>query len=406
MVGKAGRNDPCPCGSGKKYKKCCLMKEVQQKASQFKEENVKQKEQEKEEAKWERFWNNFENASYSEKLSAFTGYLESPSPEKEVVFDMLVTLLEEIRERKDYEAFNRLVERVRIKRPEIYAGDAAFYALFVVENMALAGEFNDLSRLLEPFAEDPNNLDEFFRVIETLMYHSQSGSLIQVMRRAYPKVMESAEILGYGKDEFAEFLGWLIIFQDLEANMNCEEIIRHVSEYWDLEKDRIQKLIVQLDGGLYKLSRERFLKGYSKRTEAARKILHLTVEFMGWLRGKGVNYSRALLARRVLVDYLLGERHLSRVETGGNLLLPIKATLDAHLARYLQPLSYSPYRVASLTEILPHYYSYLLHKGLIDEREFKGIEKMVSLKEDVLKYFMSNYRDEEVLRAIERSWKG
>ena len=25
---KIGRNDPCPCGSGKKYKKCCLLKEV------------------------------------------------------------------------------------------------------------------------------------------------------------------------------------------------------------------------------------------------------------------------------------------------------------------------------------------------------------------------------------------
>ena len=23
-----GRNDPCPCGSGKKYKKCCLGKSV------------------------------------------------------------------------------------------------------------------------------------------------------------------------------------------------------------------------------------------------------------------------------------------------------------------------------------------------------------------------------------------
>ncbi|MBQ4093042.1 MAG: SEC-C domain-containing protein, partial [Firmicutes bacterium] len=22
-----GRNDPCPCGSGKKYKKCCGMKQ-------------------------------------------------------------------------------------------------------------------------------------------------------------------------------------------------------------------------------------------------------------------------------------------------------------------------------------------------------------------------------------------
>jgi uncharacterized protein len=23
---KTGRNDPCPCGSGRKYKKCCLVK--------------------------------------------------------------------------------------------------------------------------------------------------------------------------------------------------------------------------------------------------------------------------------------------------------------------------------------------------------------------------------------------
>ena len=29
VSGKVGRNDPCPCGSGKKYKKCCLLKEQQ-----------------------------------------------------------------------------------------------------------------------------------------------------------------------------------------------------------------------------------------------------------------------------------------------------------------------------------------------------------------------------------------
>ena len=23
---KIGRNEPCPCGSGKKYKKCCILK--------------------------------------------------------------------------------------------------------------------------------------------------------------------------------------------------------------------------------------------------------------------------------------------------------------------------------------------------------------------------------------------
>ena len=26
MTHKTGRNEPCPCGSGKKYKKCCMQK--------------------------------------------------------------------------------------------------------------------------------------------------------------------------------------------------------------------------------------------------------------------------------------------------------------------------------------------------------------------------------------------
>ena len=30
-----GRNDPCPCGSGKKYKKCCLGKADQDTTSEF-----------------------------------------------------------------------------------------------------------------------------------------------------------------------------------------------------------------------------------------------------------------------------------------------------------------------------------------------------------------------------------
>lgn len=28
---KIGRNDPCPCGSGKKYKKCCMIKDEERK---------------------------------------------------------------------------------------------------------------------------------------------------------------------------------------------------------------------------------------------------------------------------------------------------------------------------------------------------------------------------------------
>jgi hypothetical protein len=27
MIGRPGRNEPCPCGSGRKYKQCCLEKD-------------------------------------------------------------------------------------------------------------------------------------------------------------------------------------------------------------------------------------------------------------------------------------------------------------------------------------------------------------------------------------------
>jgi methionyl aminopeptidase len=38
---KIGRNDPCPCGSGKKYKKCCMGKENSVKNADVKEDYVK-----------------------------------------------------------------------------------------------------------------------------------------------------------------------------------------------------------------------------------------------------------------------------------------------------------------------------------------------------------------------------
>lgn len=38
---KIGRNEPCPCGSGMKYKKCCLLKEVVVRTPEHKTPTVK-----------------------------------------------------------------------------------------------------------------------------------------------------------------------------------------------------------------------------------------------------------------------------------------------------------------------------------------------------------------------------
>ena len=36
-IGRIGRNDPCPCESGKKYKRCCLAKDQQAKSKERRE---------------------------------------------------------------------------------------------------------------------------------------------------------------------------------------------------------------------------------------------------------------------------------------------------------------------------------------------------------------------------------
>jgi tetratricopeptide (TPR) repeat protein len=41
---KTGRNDPCPCGSGKKYKKCCLPKHEAQERDRAVEQQVAREE--------------------------------------------------------------------------------------------------------------------------------------------------------------------------------------------------------------------------------------------------------------------------------------------------------------------------------------------------------------------------
>ncbi len=35
-MSKPGRNDPCPCGSGQKYKRCCLPKDQQAESAALK----------------------------------------------------------------------------------------------------------------------------------------------------------------------------------------------------------------------------------------------------------------------------------------------------------------------------------------------------------------------------------
>ena len=40
---KTGRNDPCPCGSGRKYKKCCLNRQLTSQPSSLSSRSIKER---------------------------------------------------------------------------------------------------------------------------------------------------------------------------------------------------------------------------------------------------------------------------------------------------------------------------------------------------------------------------
>ena len=58
------RNDPCVCGSGKKYKKCCLLKEYDK--------------EQQEEQEWQKWFKDDEEQGRKNIAAAYNKFLKTP----------------------------------------------------------------------------------------------------------------------------------------------------------------------------------------------------------------------------------------------------------------------------------------------------------------------------------------
>ena len=62
LLPKVGRNDPCPCGSGKKYKKCCMLKDLEQELENQPDEEIPQEKKERRHPRADEIENNLNRA--------------------------------------------------------------------------------------------------------------------------------------------------------------------------------------------------------------------------------------------------------------------------------------------------------------------------------------------------------
>lgn len=148
-----GRNEPCPCGSGKKYKKCCLPKEKAARAATatnstpleqgdglaFEDEEVKEPRlfpaalepspyTDPLIKQFNIFWDAFESSSYEEKWSLVADKLhESPEMfDAETVFEVGNALFSEAAQAGDIDRFNQLLDTFQDRVPDAYAYELGY----------------------------------------------------------------------------------------------------------------------------------------------------------------------------------------------------------------------------------------------------------------------------------------
>jgi hypothetical protein len=214
-----GRNDPCHCGSGKKYKKCCLTKDEQAKAATqakpadpaspvqptAKSHNSPKPPPDPRIEAGNARWSEFEAAGYEGKLDIFARTLDDPDlMDGEMAFEMLKLLFGETIEHGERDRFDALVASLRERRPEAYAEESHYFLSWQVTNAVAAGRGDAVRCLaLELAALAGKQIDVFNRVENQLAYHGHLSTLVEAMRIAWPQVKSSSNIVPWGIDEFS-----------------------------------------------------------------------------------------------------------------------------------------------------------------------------------------------------------
>ncbi len=249
---KTGRNDPCPCGSGKKYKKCCLSKDQAARPTQpiafFPAGSVAGSPAadslpaKPTEPRWsrasgpaarapepapppdpiaeraDRRWQEFESESEEGRIAIFLETLEDAEVMTDgIAFEMLDRLRSDAMERGDRARFPELVGALRERRPEVYEESAHFYLSWCVGDALAENRLEAVDSLTREFAARAgDDIDMFNRTVEALAYHGQLSVLLEAYRLALPGLKSSDKIVPWGVSKFINTGADYEIFDYLE----------------------------------------------------------------------------------------------------------------------------------------------------------------------------------------------
>ena len=259
---KPSRNDPCPCGSGKKYKKCCLAKDeaeapaylpppksrgegraVADRAERSAEEWSATPEREsgptterpkaldpvaEERNQW---WDEFEASDFEERIGLFQRALDRPDlTDDDLAYEALDAIRAEVQSPQQQDRLNQLLAMLQERLPQVYDSSRSFYVSWRIDEALAAGDVDRAADLVREMADSSKtNIDMFHHALDMLAYHGRLNDLVDVMRRAWPWIKDSDDIVPWAIDGYAQRGGHYEMFAYVVERGDASAVIRSCS---------------------------------------------------------------------------------------------------------------------------------------------------------------------------------
>ena len=438
-----GRNDSCPCGSGKKYKKCCWPKDRAAHAQALAEANEMPELPEVDHIldyyepesilipsatedslptpevdplleRINAFWEQFMEAPYEKQWSLATEMLvEEPELcDGEMVFEITNTLFEKAVDAGETDRYKQLLQQLAETVPEAYAEELHYILEQRIQIALLAGDDADLAHYFYQFSPlAGGHLDTYYRVIRALAYHGKGEILYEGMRQARPYVAEGASLVEWAYSEFTDKLADLEIVylanQNPDLTPEDPTLQHHFEEYeMTIMPEKMTTLLDYYTGRkTLAWTMADFVMGKGQKENRAKEnYTHLLAAFTHYAHHEeGIALTKAEMVREQLSRYfaLRHEGELDETEddygrrpkrrrkrktkqVSQHPLCPDARTLDRFMAQLMGFMSFRYHETSALFELIPAWLRFLNRYNLLEEETQQQTVKALSYLKDPL----------------------
>lgn len=433
---KTGRNEPCPCGSGKKYKKCCLDQEQAALRAEREgqdlfsvvddDDSMVDAAGDEVDPYMSAIYARFEAADFDQRVALFEEVLSQGKGSTDDLFDLLDLLKQEVATAASRRAFNRRLAELRRQRPDCWERDGASYAHDYILN-ALALEETDQidGYFLLASRQVGRHVDVYGNTIDLLAYHGRHQALTAGLRLALPQIRQAKGLMPWVAGDMAsrlvdcEVLAWVEAGAPEADFSGLLPMVQGILP--DLDVEKVRAYADHLAG-------RRPFPTKSPLDEKNRldleQLSFWSSTFIGYLsRERGISGIAGQLAGREIYRYFFkrdaGELKAPNrwgfaakfrgLKKGKGLsthpLMPDPDTLDRFITNQLQLFSRAYHAVAALAQCLPAWCDFLEERSLLEPGEGEGqLRSLLPLIEVLIKILARDSGDPALAPAVLRAW--